>query len=64
MTLLKRTLKIVLVIIMLFGITLCISNMLSIANQAKIPEGGIGFEDTIVELPDGTFDCQGFPLDC
>lgn len=64
MTVLKRTLKIVLVIIMIFGLMLSISNLLSIESQAKGPEGGIGYEDTIIVNPDGTIDCQGPEYDC
>jgi hypothetical protein len=64
MTVVKRTLKIVLVIIMLFCITIC--NVLSISNQATPGGGGgeAGLEGTIIENDDGTIDCQGARLDC
>lgn len=61
MTVLKRTLKIVLVIIMILGLTLSISNLLSIESQAKEPEAGI--DGTTIVLPD-RIDCQGPALDC
>jgi hypothetical protein len=66
MTVLKRTLKIVLVIIMLLGMTISIFNLLAIENQATRDGGGgeAGIDGTTVVLPDGRIDCQGAPLDC
>jgi hypothetical protein len=66
MTVVKRTLKIILVIIMLFCITICISNVLSISNQATPGGGGgeAGMDGTIIENPNGTTDCQGPTYDC
>jgi hypothetical protein len=66
MTVMKRILKIVLVIIVFLVLTISISNFLSIENQASIwdPENGWGDNGTTVVLPDGRIGCQGAPLDC
>ncbi|MFC2146385.1 hypothetical protein ACFLRT_03385 [Acidobacteriota bacterium] len=65
MTVVKRTLKIVLVIIMLVGMTISVFNLLSVENQAiGIQVPGEQGDGTTIVLPDGGIDCQGAPLDC
>jgi hypothetical protein len=61
----KTLLKILMILIMLFGLALSILNFLSVENQAigpKVPEGQV--EGTRIVLPDGSIDCQGAPSNC
>ena len=71
MTIMKRTLKVIMIIIMLAGITMSIFNLLTTDIQAGGGGIGTGFSGSVnnpigttVELPGGGEDCQGAPLDC
>ena len=65
MTAVKKALKALMVIIMFVGITISVTNLLSTESQAKwIEDEGEGNNGTSIVNPDGSFDCQGAPLDC
>jgi hypothetical protein len=61
-TVMRRVLKIIMIVIMLLGIATSIFNFISIESHASA--GGSGNDGTIVEDPDGGEDCLGAPLDC
>ncbi|MGD2090838.1 MAG: hypothetical protein PVH61_31990 [Candidatus Aminicenantes bacterium] len=60
----KKTIKVIMILIMLLGITLSILNFISIENQAKVKPATVTDEGTIIVMPDGRLACQGAPLNC